>query len=168
MPSGLFRQPEAVNLAGVLFSNSHTASKFNRIGTEQGLAAVGTALTRFGTCYNFAPDATEPDFFAYVVGDRPDEDEETFEEGLHLFVNPWAAVPLSTNALPGVTTYKLGESGVLGFTFPVSFRPFASKTVVFEQEGAEMLARYLQLKLLGRLPPDAPELFDTEEPTPNL
>jgi hypothetical protein len=153
--SGLFRQPEAANLAGVLFSNAHTVAKFNRVGAERGLAAPDTALMRFGTCYSFAPHASKPDFFAYVVGDRPGDERETFEESLHLFVNPWAAVPLSPGAFPGVTRYELSENGVLEATFPVSFRPFVSKTVVFEQRGADALARYLQLQVLGRLPSDA-------------
>jgi hypothetical protein len=163
--SGLFRQPEAANLAGVLFSNAHTVAKFNRIGTELGLAAPDTALTRFGTCYDFAPDASKPDFFAYVVGDRPDEEQETFEESLHLFVNPWATVPLAPEAFPGVTRYELSENGVLEATFPISFRPFVSKTAVFDQKGADVLARYMQLKLLGRLPSGAPDPFRTRETT---
>lgn len=150
--SGLFRQPEAANLAAVLFSNAHTVGKFNRIGAERGLAAPDTALTRFGTCYNFAPDASKPNPFAYVVGDRPDDERETFEESLHLFVNPWADVPLSPEVFPGVTRYELLDNGVLEATFPVSFRPFVSKTFVFEHKGAEVAARHLQLQLLGRLP----------------
>lgn len=157
--SGLFRQPEAANLAGVLFSNAHTVAKFNRIGAERGLAAPDTALTRFGTCHNFAPDASKRNLVAYVVGDRSEEERETFEESLRLFVTPWATVPLSTEAFPGVTCYKLSANRVLETTSPVSFRPFVSKTVVFEQKGADMLARYLQLEMLGRLPADARGLF---------
>ncbi len=157
--SGLFQQPEAADLAGVLFSNAHTVAKFNRIGAERGLAAPDTALTRFGTCHNFAPDASKPNLFAYVVGDRSEEERETFEESLHLFVNSWATVPLSPEAFPGVTRYELSANGVMEATFPVSFRPFVSKTVVFEQKGADMLARYLQLEVLGRLPAGARGLF---------
>jgi hypothetical protein len=71
IPSGLFRHPEAANLAGVLFSNAHTISKFNRIGIEQGFGTADTALMRFGTCYDYDPDALKPLLFSYVVGDRP-------------------------------------------------------------------------------------------------
>jgi hypothetical protein len=36
IPSGLFALPEAAHLSAVLFTNSSTVSKFNRIGTERG------------------------------------------------------------------------------------------------------------------------------------
>jgi hypothetical protein len=159
IPSGLFRQPEAANLAGVLFSNAHTIAKFNRIGVEQGFGSPDTALMRFGTCYDHDPDASKPHFFAYVVGDRPDDEQETFEEGLHLFINPWATIPLPAETLPRVPTYLLRDDGILEVVAPAVFLPYVSKTMVFHQKHAQMLARYAQLMLLGRLPPEAPNLF---------
>lgn len=94
IPSALFRQVEAANLSGVLFSNQHTITKFNRIGTEQGLGHPDTAFVRFGTFYNSSPDTTEPSHFVYTVGRQPAHYRETFAQGLHLFINPWANIPL--------------------------------------------------------------------------
>jgi hypothetical protein len=161
IPSGLFRHPEAANLAGVLFSNAHTIAKFNRIGIEQGFGTPDTALMRFGTCYDYDPDASKPLPFAYIVGDRPNDEQENFEEGLHLFINPWATVPLPAETLPGVVTYQLRDDGILETAFPIAFRPFVSKTMVFHQQHAPIFARYAQLLVLGQLPPDAPKIFGT-------
>lgn len=156
IPSALFRQTESANLSGVLFSNALTMAKFNRIGTEQGLGHPQTALVRYGTCYNYAPNALTPNPFAYVVGDRPDHDLETFSEGLHLFINPWATVPLSPEALPDIVVYALRDDGILETTFPTGFRPFVSKTNVFTGANTELIARYFQRDYLGQLPPGAP------------
>ncbi|MFD3553340.1 hypothetical protein ACFWWA_14640 [Streptomyces goshikiensis] len=157
IPSALFKLPEAADLSGVLFSNSHTMSKFNRIGIEQGLGNTETALARLGTCYDYTPSSATPSQFAYVVGDRPEDDLEDFCEGLHLFINPWARVPLSPVSLPGISSHTLRESdGLLETTFPTGFRPFLSKTFVFSGANAELFARYCQQDYLGLLKPGSP------------
>ena len=157
IPSGLFKLPEAADLSGVLFSNSHTISKFNRIGTEQGLGNTETALVRLGTCYDYTPNSATPSPFAYVVGDRPEDEPEDFSEGLHLFINPWARVPLSPESLPGIASSTLRESdGLLETSFPTGFRPFLSKTFVLGGPNSAILARYCQQDYLGLLKPGSP------------
>jgi len=153
IPSGLFRSPEGKHLSGVLFSNNHTVSMFNRIGAEWGLAAPDTAQLRFGTCYSLDPDASEPEFFAYVVGDAlSDEGYESFSEGLHLFVNPWANTPIQPEALPGITVHEMQDNGDLLTTTPAGLNPFVSKTILFEGESAKNYAHYWRLVTLGVLP----------------
>lgn len=154
IPSGLFKQPEAANLAGVLFSNAHTVSMFNRIGTELELGSPKAAMCRVGTRYNASPNAIEPLLFGYVVGDRPPGEHETFAEGLHLFLNPWATTPLRPEALPMVTFHTM-EHGLVSANYTQDFQPFLSRTMIFEGEGADVMARYTRLKMLG-LVPDAP------------
>ena len=151
MPSGLFRQPEAANLAGVLFSNAHTAAMFNRIGVERGYGSSEVAMCRVGTHYNPDPHAVEPLKFGYVVGDRPPGERETFAEGLHLFLNPWATTPLSPAALPNLTYHEL-ENGAIMANYSGVLEPFASKTMIFEGEGCDDYARYIQMQFLGLLP----------------
>ncbi|MFI5611678.1 hypothetical protein [Amycolatopsis sp. NPDC051903] len=137
LPSGLFKRPEAAPLAGVLFSNSHTIGKLNRIGVEQGLGNNETKLVRIGTCYDYTPKSAGPAKFAYVVGER-DGEQETFAEGLTLFLNPWATNPLDPEALPGiVVTAPRDGDGLLESTFPTGFRPFTSKTMVLEVSSDE-------------------------------
>lgn len=152
IPSGLFRLPEAANLAGVLFSNAHTIAMFNRIGTEVGYGSDDVALCRAGTAYDPDPNASMPQVFGYVVGDRPSDQQETFAEGLNLFLNPWATRKLSPRALPGIPFVDLLDDGRLMTMSPGGFHPFASKTFVFEGPYAHQLARYQQLRFLGRLP----------------
>ncbi|MFD3842125.1 hypothetical protein ACFWWC_38640 [Streptomyces sp. NPDC058642] len=132
-------------------------SKFNRIGIEQGMGNTETALARLGTCYDYTPNSATPNQFAYVVGDRPEDELEDFNEGLHLFINPWARVPLSPASLPGISSHTLRESdGLLEVTFPTGFRPFLSKTFVFSGANAALFARYCQQDYLGLLKPGSP------------
>lgn len=153
IPSGLFGHPEAANLAGVLFSNAHTVAMFNRIGKEQGLGSSDVALCRIGTCYNPDPNASEAQKFSYVVGDRPPGEQETFAEGLHLFLNPWATTPLAPQALPMVTYHELLDNGTVMSTSFGGLQPLSSKTLISEGEHAEAAARATQLSYLGLVPP---------------
>jgi hypothetical protein len=154
IPSGLFRLPEAANLAGVLFSNAHTIAMFNRIGTEMGYGSDDVALCRIGTAYDPDPNASMPQSFGYVVGDRPPGQQENFAEGLHLFINPWATRKLSPQALPGIPFVDLLDDGRLMTMSPGGFHPFTSKTLTIEGPHADAykMARYQQLKHLGLLP----------------
>lgn len=151
IPSGLFRQPEAANLAGVLFSNAHTVPMFNRIGTELELGVPDVALCRIGSCYDPDPDAVEPQLFGHVVGDRPPGEHETFAEGLHLFLNPWAPTPLSPAALPMLTYHEI-ENGAVVANHTGGLQPFTSQTVDFDCKEAAVFARYFALNFLGLVP----------------
>jgi hypothetical protein len=155
IPSGLFRRPEGKHLSGVLFSNNHTIAMFNRIGAERGLAAPDTAQLRFGSCYNPDPKASKPEHFAYVVSETETDEQETFSEGLHLFVNPWANTPLPPETLPGITVHEMQDNGATLTTIPPGLHPFMSKTLVFEGENARAYAQYRCLAVLGLLSPDA-------------
>lgn len=140
IPSALFRQPEAADLSGVLFSNQHTIAKFNRIGTEQGLGHPDTALVRFGTAYDNSPDAIEPHQFVYTVGRQPASYRETFAQGLHLFVNPWARVPFDRAAFPGIIHTSIDADGIVMPEVPEGFHPLLSKTAVWHGAGAHQVA----------------------------
>lgn len=162
IPSGLFRLPEAKHLSGVLFSNAHTIAMFNRIGVECGYGSDDVAMCRFGTMYDRDPNASKPREFSYVVGDREPGDQEAFSEGLALFINPWAETPLSSQALPSITYSELLDDGNL-LTTSFGFHPFASKTAIFHNKGAETFARYYHQSLLGLVPP-LMEILGTHNP----
>lgn len=71
IPSNFFLQPDSEHVSAVLFGNTGTTSKFNRMGFQRGYGADGIALMlRRGTCYNYEPNATEPDEFGYDVATR--------------------------------------------------------------------------------------------------
>jgi hypothetical protein len=48
VPSGFFQGTENEGIAAVIFSNSHTTGKFNRIGYQRGYAAAGYKMVRWG------------------------------------------------------------------------------------------------------------------------
>jgi hypothetical protein len=127
--SGLFGLPDAAYLSGVLFSNSHTAAKFNRIGTEAGHGSSGVQIVRIGARFNPDPDAFEPLPFHYVVGERPEHEREMWSEGLHLFINPDAAVRLDPDALPGATSWIL-QDGIIMQRGLGDFHPIVSRSMV--------------------------------------
>jgi hypothetical protein len=138
IPSGLFSLPEASHLSGVLFSNSQTAVKFNRIATERGYGPPDITMIRMGTVLDRSPEAVEPELFGYVVVPET-EYFETFSEGLHLIHNPWARNPLPVGALRDVTEHRMLEDGRVEITAS-RLDPFMSQTDIFGGPGARAVA----------------------------
>ncbi|MFD5548694.1 hypothetical protein ACFWJQ_18395 [Streptomyces goshikiensis] len=140
IPSGLFAQPEAAHLSGVIFSNSATVAKFHRIGTERGYGPQDVALLRYGGLPDPDPNADRPLEHAYVVGDYGPEERETFSEGFHLLHNPWARIPIAAGVFPGFTEHHLQDDGLMLTT---TSRPdyFTSNTIVFQEPDAHTRAR---------------------------
>lgn len=134
IPSGLFRQPEAAHLSAVLFSNAHTVSMFNRVGTEHGLGSPGYHMLRNGTCYNPELNATEPHPFMYEVGKtRPNGLPETFAEGLNLFINPWSTTLLDPATLTDIVYHTFENDAVTAYLpSPDFFVPYVSRTTIIE------------------------------------
>lgn len=60
IPSGFFFLPGAENVSAVLFSNSGTISKFNRMGLLAGFGAGRAQMIRKGFAYEPNPDAAAP------------------------------------------------------------------------------------------------------------
>jgi hypothetical protein len=142
IPSCLFSMPEASHLSAVLFTNSATISKFNRMGTERGYGPPDIAMFRYGTFYNPVPNASKPLVSGYLVGDYGPDDRETFSEGFHLLHNPWAENPLPLHALRDMTEHQLLDDGRISTTTPTSrLEAFATATVICRGHGAERYAR---------------------------
>ena len=147
IPSGLFSLPEASYLSGVLFSNSQTAVKFNRIGTERGYGPPDVTMVRMGTVLNRDPNAVEPQLFGYVV--VPDTEYfETFSEGLHLIHNPRARNPLPVGAVRDVTEHRMLSDGRVEITAS-RLDPFSSQTNIFTGPGATDVALTVLEGFLG-------------------
>ncbi|MFD3658128.1 hypothetical protein [Streptomyces sp. NPDC058620] len=140
IPSGLFARPEAAHLSAVIFSNSATASKFHRIGTERGYGPQDVALLRYGSLPDPDPNADRPLNHAYVVGDYGPEERETFSEGFHILHNPWSRIPIADGVFPGFTEHRLQDDGLILTT---TSRPdyFTSSTIVFHEPDAHPRAR---------------------------
>jgi hypothetical protein len=127
IPSGFFNQPAAEVVSAVLFGNTGTMPKFNRMAVLNGYERpVGLRMLRKGTCYRHDANAAEPVTFAFEVGD-PEAPVETWGEGLELFHNPRAANPLPYRLLPIAHHYY--EDGRMRSFLP-DFHPFGSITVI--------------------------------------
>jgi len=148
IPSGLFALPEAKGLAAVLFSNSATINKFNRIGTELGYGPDDVAMIRIGDAPDPDPNAVVPQPFGYVVGDYEPECREPFCEGWHVFHNPYADRPLPAGALPDFTHHELLDDGRV-LTTSIRMDPFTSQTWIFHGGAAGQFAQERLEKYLG-------------------
>lgn len=121
-------QPEAEHVSAVLFSNSATISKFNRMGFMAGCQPEGLAMIRVGTYYNHEPHATEPLPFMYVVGD-PSAPLVTWAEGLSMFHNPRAIVPVPHELFPDIAHHWQDDQKWMRSVIP-AFHPYGSVTQV--------------------------------------
>ena len=97
--SGWFGDEDAAFISAVMWSNTGTVAKFNRMATSLGLGAPGWEIHRFGTELDPRPGATEPARFV----ERVEPGRETWEEGLVIMHNPNAKVPLPVSAFSDVT-----------------------------------------------------------------
>lgn len=107
IPSGFFDQPGAENISAVLFSNSATISKFNRMGKLAGFGDPKVTMIRVGVRQDFDPNATEPLPFKMLI--EPDKCHETWSEGVSIFHNPKALLPIPKELFPLCAHHFLQE-----------------------------------------------------------
>jgi hypothetical protein len=94
IPSGFFDLPDAENISAVLFSNSGTISKFDRMGILAGFGSPSPPR-REGIAYDNDPNATEGRPFRKTVS--PPDYTESWTEGISVYHNHRANVPLDTS-----------------------------------------------------------------------
>ncbi len=126
IPSGFFSLPGAEYVSAVLFGNTGTVAKFNRMGYLAGFGEANSIrMIRFGVRYDHDHGLLPIKFF-HEVG-APGTPYETWGEGLSLCHNPSAYHPLPKDFL-GVA-YQFVEDGDLQ-SFCPDFFPMGSLTVV--------------------------------------
>lgn len=113
--SGFFYFPDAEHISAVIINPNATISKFNRMGLMAGFGSPDVRITRRGFAAN-RRDAKEPLPFTYEVG-LPDY-VESWMEGLSVFHNPNANIPLDPGLLPGTAHHFLNGDGTLTTHFP--------------------------------------------------
>jgi hypothetical protein len=128
IPSGFFFQRDAEYVSAVLFSNSGTAPKFNRMGQEGAYHSDSVRMIRYGSCYRDDPNSTLPAPFVYEVGDG--EWVETWREGTTLIHNPNALHPLPLRIMGAGAEQRL-ENGRITTEISEPFHPYASMTLNF-------------------------------------
>jgi hypothetical protein len=130
IPSGFFTQPETENISAVLFCNSGTIPKFNRMGHQGAYRSPEVRMLRHGACYRHDQNATLPDAFVYEVGD-PEQGLESWREGTVLIRNPNALHPLAREWLGASAEDELVDGKAIT-TFAEPFHPYWSLTTKFK------------------------------------
>ena len=127
IPSGFFFLPGAENVSAVIFSNSGTISKFNRLGRVAGFGSEKVHMFRSGFAYNHAANALVPMPFVREVGSL--DYSEAWVEGLDVFHNPRALKPIERHVLPGAAHHYLQANGIIKSLIP-EWHPLGSHTVI--------------------------------------
>lgn len=123
IPSNFFSLPGAENISAVIFSNSGTISKFNRMAKLKGYGEKSLTMVREGTFYDHNPNAVNPLIFKYIVGlNGP---TETWREGLSIYHNPNAINQLSKDEFPGILN---GFYEDYFYSYVPDFHPYQSIT----------------------------------------
>lgn len=125
--SGFFSVPNSENISAILFSNSGTISKFNRMGKLAGFGSERVILTRIGTCVNRDPSATTPLQFKIEV--TPEKYSETWGQGIGMLHNPNALHPVDPALFPNIEHHFL-EDGQIICKSTNEFIPFNSITII--------------------------------------
>ena len=133
IPSGFFFLPDAEHISAVIFSNSGTVSKFNRMGVVAGFGSDHIRMVREGFLFDHDPNAAEPKHFRVNV--RYPEYRESWVEGLEVYHNPRALRPLDPLLLPGAAHIRLLEDGQVDARLP-SRHPASSRTLILAPEDA--------------------------------
>jgi hypothetical protein len=154
IPSGFFMQPDAENISAILFSNSGTIPKFGRMGHQGSYRNPNVRMFRFGSCYDYDPNATEPDIFLYEVGDLHGHNE-TWSEGTVLIHNPNARHPVPEGLLGAAAESRLVEDR-METVFLEAFHPFQSLTALWpsttSEEFLEAWAKVIVAEMLNTIP----------------
>lgn len=129
IPAGFFSQPGSENVSAVIFSSTATLSKFSRMGKQAGLGPPNYLILRLGTCYNHDENASKPNFFKYEV---TEDCKELWSEGISIFHNPNAKIPLDKTLFPSVAHHEF-HNGFLYSNNP-EFLPYNSINYIIKVE----------------------------------
>lgn len=116
-------------MSAVLYCNSGTIPKFNRIGHQGAYRSDKVRMIRWGTSYRHDPNSTSPEMFLYEVGD-PSQGLESWREGTVLIHDPCARHPMMRGWL-GASVEQYLEGGRIVSEFAEPFHPYGSTTVNF-------------------------------------
>ncbi|MCI0624486.1 MAG: hypothetical protein L0387_23040 [Acidobacteria bacterium] len=123
IPAGFFSQPEAEHVSAVLANPGGTISKFNRMGYLAGFGSRSIKMVRGGICYR---GKLIPEQFSVEV--HSPGYAETWCEGVSIYHNPGARIPLPEYAIPGAAHHTARDGRILS-GMPAFF-PIGSTTVI--------------------------------------
>lgn len=123
IPAGFFLLPDSENISAVLANPSGTLAKFNRMGFLAGFGDRDIKMLRGGDCYKGS--LTPERFYAEVHS--PDY-AETWCEGLSVYHNPQARIPLPRETFPCAAHHTSRDGRI--FSHQPAFHPVGSTTVI--------------------------------------
>lgn len=110
IPSGFFFQSGVENISAIIHSASGTISKFDRMGKQCGFDTNNTIMKRIVTVYNPEPNADKPLVREYFVDEKC---EETWGEGVSVYHNPNALIPLPKDFFPSAAQHFWEEGKIV-------------------------------------------------------
>lgn len=125
--SNFFAQPGSEHISAVMANPSGTLSKFNRMGFITRFGARDFLMIRRGFAYQGGRSATP---FSARVDDTYDE---TWTEGLSVYHNPSAVIPLPEDSIPGAAHHVLRDGVIM--TAQPEFFPVGSQTIYLTADG---------------------------------
>ena len=131
IPSGFFNQPGAENISAVITNAQGTITKFNRMGFKAEFGSRSVRMIRKGTRYVHDQNAARPQPFVHMVHDP--EYSENWVEGMNVYHNPTASIPLPWQMLPGAAHHFLQEDGQISSLLP-DFQPYGTETAIFVED----------------------------------
>ncbi len=126
IPSNFFAQTGSEHISAVMANPNGTLSKFNRMGFITKFGVRDFAMIRAGFACQGGRSATQ--FSAWV----DDGYDETWTEGLSVYHNPRALIPLPEDSIPGAAHHVLRDGVVI--TAQPEFFPVGSKTIYVTPE----------------------------------
>jgi len=123
IPAGFFNQPDTEHISAVIANPEGTISKFNRMGFIGEFGDREIHMIRRGMAYQ---GQTSPAIFVASVEDG--KYTESWCQGLEVFHNPKALIPLPEFSMPGVAHTTVRGDQIVSNAPP--FFPVGSMTVV--------------------------------------
>lgn len=139
IPTNFFGQAGSENISAVLFSNAGTVSKFSRMGYDRN-GHNDLKMIRSGIRANFDPNGILPTAFAYVVGSS--DDQEHWGDGMEVFHNPAAKIPLPPQFFVDAVEHRITDSQILS-TAP-NHATMSSVTVMYYDPDHRVTDDYLR------------------------
>jgi hypothetical protein len=130
IPSNFFSLPGAEYISAVLFTNSGTWAKFNRMGYQAGYHRGNIQVIRQGMCYNDDDNSVEPLHFMYDLDDPMTI--EDWGQGIEIIHNPNALFPIPRYFIKGSAIHFENNGKIMTECLP--FHPFSSTTLTFLHE----------------------------------
>jgi hypothetical protein len=127
IPSGFFFLPGGEHVSAVLTNAQGTLTKFNRLGALAGFGSRRIRMVRHGTRYDPNPNASRPTPFVDEVT-RAGYTED-WVEGMNVYHNPQAKIPLGPGMLEGAAHHFLRHDGQIRSLIPDG-HPYGTETFI--------------------------------------